>query len=228
MWERDSPTAPRPDWRPLSEQAGLDERELRAACRRRRYGRGETIFHEGDPAGALHLLDIGHVAVRLTTIGGDVSIIDVLQPGDTFGEQVLLGDGGDRSASVTTIGRVETLTLDPTRSRSLHDVPGIDRFLLMVVGSRLRATTTQLLEARYVAADERLFRCIDHLTEQFACTGDCTIPLNQADLASMAGITRSTANRMLREAEDAGLLEIGRGKIHVTDPGAVRARAGRP
>jgi CRP-like cAMP-binding protein len=226
MWESAAPPEPRPDWRALSEQAGLDERALRRACRRRRYSRGETIFHEGDPAGALHLLDVGHVAVRLTTIDGDVSIVDVLQPGDTFGEQVLVANGGERTASVTTIERVETLTLDPARTRELHDLPGVDRFLLMVVGSRLRTTTRQLLEARFDAADQRLFRCLDHLAERFAASDDPAIPLNQADVAAMAGMTRSTANRMLRQAEDEGMLEIGRGRIRVTDREALRRRAG--
>lgn len=65
--ETGSAASPRPDWRALIAGAGLDEREFRAACRRRRYARGETIVHEGDPASALHLLDVGHVEIRLTT-----------------------------------------------------------------------------------------------------------------------------------------------------------------
>jgi CRP/FNR family cyclic AMP-dependent transcriptional regulator len=233
VWETDGP-APRPDWRSLSEQAGIDQRDLRAACRRHRYTRGETIFHEGDPAGAFHLLDVGHVAIRQTTLRGDMSIIDVLQPGDTFGEQVLIRDEGDRSASATAIERVETLALDAARARSLHDLPGVDRFLLMVVGGRLQETTRQLLEARYVPAGERLLRCIGRLAEQFSVTTgtttgmtphDAVIPLSQADIASMVGVTRSTANRMLREAEANGLLEIARGRIRVNDIALLRRRS---
>ncbi|MDX2381451.1 MAG: Crp/Fnr family transcriptional regulator [Acidimicrobiia bacterium] len=227
MWEADAPPTPRPHWRVLSEQAGLDERELRAACRRRYYERGETIFHEGDPAGALHLLEMGHVAVRVTTLAGDMSIIDVLHAGDTFGEQLLIDGGGERSASVTAIGKVETLTLDQVRTEALHNLPGVDQFLLMVVGSRLHETTRQLLEARYVPADERVLRCVDRLADEFSATDGGVIPLTQADIASMAGITRSTANRMLHNAEDDGLVEIGRGKIRVLDPEALHRRASR-
>ena len=90
MEESEDPSRAKLHWRELGAEAGLDERSLRSVSRRRRYARGDTIFHEGDPAGALHMLDRGHVAIRLTTWLGDESIIDVLRPGDTFGEHALI------------------------------------------------------------------------------------------------------------------------------------------
>lgn len=215
------------DWRALGAEAGLDERSFRAACRRRRYPRGDTIFHEGDPAGAFHMLDRGHVAIRLTTLLGDVSIIDVLQPGDTFGEHALIQPGGDRSASVTALDDVETLTLDVASFRDLRqNHPGVDRFLLMVLSNRLRETSAQLLEARYVPGDKRLYRCILRLAEQFDAIGDGIIPLRQSDIASMAGVTRPTANRLLRQASRDGVITIGRSRIAVNDAMTLRRRAG--
>lgn len=44
------------------------------------------------------------------------------------------------------------------------------------------------------------------------------IPLTQEDVAELAGTTRSTANRALRQAEESGLLRIGRGRIELLDP----------
>ena len=102
--EESVPLVPRTDWRMLCAPVGLDERALRAACRRRRFARGETVFHEGDPAGAFHLLEIGHVAIRLTTPLGDVAIIDVLEPGDTFGEQALVEGPNAAQRSPPSIG----------------------------------------------------------------------------------------------------------------------------
>jgi CRP-like cAMP-binding protein len=49
--------------------------------------------------------------------------------------------------------------------------------------------------------------------------------LNQADLAVLAGTTRSTVNRVLRRAETAGLVELARGRIRVVDEPALRRRA---
>jgi CRP-like cAMP-binding protein len=211
----------------MSSAAGLDERELRVACRRRRYSRNEVIFHEGDPAGALHLIDSGHVAIRLTTLLGDVAIIDILGAGDCFGERVLVHGGGERSAAAVALSAVETLTLDPASFEQLSEGrPETSRFLMLVLSERLGATNRQLLEARYIPAEQRLHRCLCRLAEQFGAFEGDPIPLTQADVASMTGITRSTANRLLRQAERDGVISTGRGRIHVVDADALRRRAG--
>ena len=54
---------------PLLDVLAPDERRrLLSMARRRRFGRGEVVFHEGDPGDALHLIDKGHVAVKRTTL----------------------------------------------------------------------------------------------------------------------------------------------------------------
>jgi len=218
--------APRLTWNALSALAGLEERELRKACRRRKYGRGEVIFHQGDRAGAFHLIDSGHVAIRLTTLLGDVSIVDILRPGDTFGEHALIHGDGERNASAIAVDKVETLTLDARGFAALSaGRPETERFLLLVLSDRLRSTNQQLLEARFMTADQRLWRCLHRLAEQFGVTGDGFIPLTQSDLASMTGVTRATANRLLRQAERHGVIVTGRGRIRIADAEALRRRA---
>ncbi len=207
--------------------AGLDERELLTACRRRHYSRNEVIFHEGDPAGALHLIDSGHVAIRLTTVLGDVAIVDVLQSGDCFGERALVHGDGDRSASAVAMSKVETLLLDPASFERLSEGRSeASRFLMLVLSERLAATTRQLVAARYMPAEQRLHCCLWRLAEQFDAFDGEPIPFTQFDLASMTGITRSTANRLLRQAERDGVIATGRGRIHILDAEALRRRAG--
>lgn len=222
---QDGSSAP-PDWRALGAAAGLDERTLRSVCRRRRYGHGVMIFHEGDRGGVLHLVDRGHVGVRLTSLLGAESIIDVLGPGDTFGEQALIDGAGDRSASTMAIDDVETLTLDMATFHALRQSqPAVDRFLLAVLNRRLRATSAQLFEARYVSAERRLYRCLVRLADRFDVWVDGVIPLRQSDVASMAGVTRATANRLLRQAERDGLIVLGRSRLGIADAAEVRRRA---
>ncbi len=217
----------RPDWRSLGESAGIDERALRAGCVRRRFDRGEAIFHEGDPAGALHLVDKGRVAVRLTTPVGEVAIIDVLQAGDTFGEQALVDGVGERTATVTALERVETLALDRVAFERLRvEHPGVDRFLLMVVSARLQFTSRQLLDALHLPAELRVMRCVLRMHAMFCAERGDAIPLTQAEIASMAGVTRSTANRVLRTAQVDGVLAIGRAQIDVLDAAGLRRQAG--
>lgn len=215
-------------WQDAVRKSGLDEQEFRAACRRHRYGAGEVIFHEGDPVGALHLVERGHVAVRLTTDLGDESIIEVLEPGETFGEQALVDVSGDRTASVLALDRVETLALDTaTFLRLGEENPEIVRFVMIVMATRLRSTTHELLDARCAIPERRLARRLVRLADQFGDTGDgpAIVPVTQADVAAMIGVTRPTANRLLQRARDLGLVELRRGRIVVTDRESLRHRA---
>ena len=51
------------------------------------------------------------------------------------------------------------------------------------------------------------------------------IPLTQEQLAEMAGTSRATVNRVLRQAEEAGAVSLSRGRIRVTDRALLVKRA---
>ncbi|MFN0030379.1 MAG: Crp/Fnr family transcriptional regulator [Acidimicrobiales bacterium] len=217
----------RPDWRSLGALAGLDEGALRAGCVRRRFERGETVFHATDPAGSLHLIDKGRVAVRLTTALGEVATLDILGVGDTFGEQALIDGVGERTATITALERVETLALNRDRFDRLRlDHPGIDQFLLMVVSARLQRTSRQLRDALFLPADTRVLRCVADLYDMFCQQPGSAIPLTQVEIASMTGVTRSTVNRILKQAEADNLLTISRSRIDILNPKTLRHRVG--
>ena len=75
---------------------GLDDDARRAVwahMRRRRFARGEVIFHEGDPGDALHHIVKGHVSVRVSTPRGDQAILRVLGPDDVVGEFAVVSPG---------------------------------------------------------------------------------------------------------------------------------------
>jgi CRP/FNR family transcriptional regulator, cyclic AMP receptor protein len=65
------------------------------------------------------------------------------------------------------------------------------------------------------------------LAEQYAeDEGDeIVLPVNQEDVASMAGTTRPTANRVLRAAEQEGLIALGRARITILDRAGIAKRA---
>ena len=77
----DSPT---PHWRLLEPLRPTERAAVLAATTRRRFGRGDTIFFEGDPGESVHLLATGRVAIRAATPGGDTVTYAIAGPGDAF------------------------------------------------------------------------------------------------------------------------------------------------
>lgn len=202
-----------------------DVRALLSIARRRQFGRGEVVFHQDDPADTLHLVDKGRFAVRVQTSLGDTAILSVLGPGDMFGELALLGDEeGRRSATVAALEPGETRSvhrLDFDRLRREH--PGTAGVLIAILSGQVRRLSRHLLEALYVPADKRVLRRLVEVAARY--DGD-TVPLTQEDLAGLAGTSRATVNRVLREEEERGAVRLGRGRTTVLEPEAL-ARRGR-
>lgn len=67
----------------------------------RAYPRRTIVFQEGDPSDQLYVVVEGRVKVFLSDADGKEIVLDVLGPGQYFGEMAL--DGQPRSASVMTV-----------------------------------------------------------------------------------------------------------------------------
>ena len=85
--------------------------------------------------------------------------------------------------------------------------------------AHVRRIDAQLMEALFVPVDRRVVRRLQSLADIYASVGqsdDIDVTLTQDDLASLAGTSRATVNRVLRQAEEAGALSLSRGRIRVT------------
>lgn len=211
------------EWKLFADVPAEDLVRLLAIARRRTFGRGEVVFHRGDPANALHLIVQGRFAVRITTPLGETATLAVRGPGDAFGElAVVTGREALRSATVSALEPGETRSIlhdDFTRLRREH--PRVDAVLVAILAERVRRLSEELTEAYYLSADARVLRRLGDLAELY---GD-VVPLPQEELAELAGTSRATVNRVLREQEERGTLELGRAKIVVLERDSLRPRA---
>jgi CRP-like cAMP-binding protein len=215
-------------WQLLDALGEDDRRAVLSRCHRQRFPKGAYICHQGDPGDSLHLIALGTVAVRVTGPSGDVLTLDVMRPGNSFGEQALINDGAVRSATVVALEHVEALRLTRDEFNSLwEDHPGASLMIAKMLEARLRSTSQALLDALHLPARTRVMRRLAYLADIYAGHASQSIPLTQDDVASMAGTTRQTVNRILNEARNDGLIDLNRGRIVIMDPAGVARRAQR-
>jgi CRP/FNR family transcriptional regulator, cyclic AMP receptor protein len=213
------------DWPLLADLPAEDVRRLLAIARRRTFARGEVVFHRDDPADSLHLVVRGRFGARVLTPLGDSVLVDVLGPGQAFGELALLLPDARRSATVEALEPGETRSVFRDDFASLQrDHPAVKDVLLRVLAEQLRRSTERLVEAHHVDAETRVRR---RLVELAAAYEDGVVPLTQEDVAALAGTSRATVNRVLREEERAGAVALSRGRTSVLDLEGLERRCRR-
>lgn len=217
----------------LAGAAPEEVRELLSHGRRRHFGAGEVVFHAGDPADCVHFVRGGRFAVRITTEFGDVATLNVVGPGDSFGELALLTPDAPRSATVAALERGETLSVHEIDFRRLRRArPQTDALLSQLLAARVRRLSEQLVDALYLPAETRVRRRLLDVAAAYggdaaggASAAGASVPLTQEELASLAGTSRATVNKVLREEQEHGALELRRGRTTVLDAAALERRA---
>ena len=208
-----------------------DVRNVLSIARRRTFRRGEIVFHRDDPADSLHLIVRGRFGARVVTPLGDDVLLDVMGPGQSFGELAVLQPGSRRSATVSALEDGETRSVfrdDFVQLEREH--PGVKDVLLQLLAEQLRRASDRIVEAHYVDADTRVRRRLVELADAYrSADGEAVVPLTQEDVAAMAGTSRATVNRVLRDEQQQGAVELGRGRVIVLDREALerRCRFGR-
>lgn len=203
-----------------------DVRALLAIARRRVFRRGEVVFHRDDPADSLHLVQKGRFAVRIMTPLGETATVAVRGPGDSFGEMAVVDESARRAATVAALEDAETFAVyqgEFHRLRARH--PQIDRLLIGFLTAEVRRLDELLLEALYVPVERRVLRRLVELAGTYAGR-DGEIPLTQEQLAELAGTSRATVNKVLRDEQRRGTVELRRGRTIVVQPDEL-ARRGR-
>ena len=199
----------------LADLAPPERDAFLSRCSVRRFARREPLFVHGDPSDGMHVVSKGRVMVRISTPRGDEASLTVVGPGQSVGEQSLILEDGRRSASAVALEAAETYFLPKAAFIALREAERtFDRILLRLLAGRVLRLTDQLVEALYVPATTRVIR---RIADAASLYGDGTIPLTQQEVAAMAGTTRPTVNRVLRSAQEAGALDLARGRIAVRD-----------
>jgi CRP-like cAMP-binding protein len=202
-----------------ADEAAIDA--LIRVLRIRRFRRGETIFHQGDPGDALFVLASGSVKVVLPSDeGAEPAIVAILGRGEFFGELAIL-DGAPHSATIVAVEATETLILHRDAFLELIDADaGLRRALLASLATEIRRLTGHVEDLHFLDLPGRLASRIVRLAASAgATTGEARIgwPYTQSELAGMIGGSRQSVNRLLADLTDQGLVRLERDHLVVVD-----------
>jgi CRP/FNR family transcriptional regulator, cyclic AMP receptor protein len=194
----------------------------------RRFGRGNIIFHEGDPGQVLYLVQSGHIRIYVNGLdGSEMSVILFGRPGDMFGELAVI-DGLPRSATAVALNKtiLYTISRESFRQHMLR-YPQLALNFMKALTHRVRYNTRQMDSLASLPLSQRLARKLLELAQDYGrIQGNDVIidmTLTQANLASLIGATRESTNKCLRDFHERSLIWSEHGRITILDADTLRA-----
>jgi CRP/FNR family transcriptional regulator, cyclic AMP receptor protein len=189
---------------------------------RRSVRRGATIFAKGDPGTGLMAVLWGSVKISVPTADGREAVLNIINPGEIFGEMALL-DGRPRSADAMAMDDCELMVIDRRDFIPfLREQPDIALKFIEILCARIRHTSEQVEDVMYLSFPGRLAKTLLQLTGgPEAPAARRNVRITQRELSSIIGMSRESTNKQLRAWENRKWVRLQRGGIAVLNPAAL-------
>jgi CRP/FNR family cyclic AMP-dependent transcriptional regulator len=190
-----------------------------------RYPSGEEIYAKGSPGQSMMAVLRGTAKMTSVSSEGKEIVLNIMNPGDLFGEIALL-DGGERSADAVAMTDCEILVLHRRDFMPiLEKRADVCLILLRILCQRLRQTSEQVEDVLFRHLESRVAKALLHLSDSatlHAVPGSpVELHVSQRELGYMAGGSRESVNKILQSWHKAGWIELGKGTIAIRDLNAV-------
>jgi CRP-like cAMP-binding protein len=193
------------------------------------YGRGETVFAEGEQGDTLYIVLEGKVKIGRRATDGRENMLSVMGPSDMFGELSLF-DPGPRTATATVVTDARLASLAHAALRPwLTNRPEIAEQLLRVLARRLRRTNDALADLIFTDVPGRVAKQLLALSERFGSQEAdglrVTHDLTQEELAQLVGASRETVNKALADFASRGWVRVDSRALTILDGERLARRA---
>jgi len=173
------------------------------------YGRGETIFTQGDACDHVLYIQSGGVKLSVLSKNGREAVVAMLGPGDFFGEGCLAGQP-IRMGTATAITPSAILLVGKGKMiRLLHRQHEMsDRFISHMLSRNIRIEE-DLIDQLFNSSEKRLARTLLLLARYGKQDRPTRVvpKISQDTLAKMVGTTRSRVNFFLNKFKKLGFIE---------------------
>lgn len=177
-----------------------------------------TIFTEGSPAETLFFVESGLVKLSKRGDENKEIILDIVGPGQLFGEQALAPDGARNvSAELLQEGLIYTIPRD-VFTRFCDEHPRLWRLVSESLISQKKHLEKKIELLCLHDVEFRILYYLRHLAPLIGAklnNQEYSIPLSQGELASLIGATRETTSTTLNALARRGLIRLGRRQLIV-------------
>ncbi len=198
--------------------------QISALSMRRTYSHGAIVFSQGGPGDALYGVVTGKIRISASSPDGREMFLNIMEPGDTFGEIALL-DGRHRTATASATAPSELIII--TRDHFLELLKRESQLVSHVIEllcERIRWTSGLAEESALLSVPARLARRLLSLGKFHGRETPVGVELtiSQEEVARFLGLSRQAINQYLQNWKSQRWVSLGRGKIVIVDENALQ------
>ena len=186
------------------------------------YKKGDFIYHANDPANKIFLLEEGRVKISSFSDSGKEIIKAILQPGEIFGELLILGAERrlNYARAVDPVVKVCAMDFGILQGLMLENSEFSLR-ITKLIGLRLRQTERRLESLVFKDARTRIVEFLKDLADEYGRpVGDEVLVKNfltHKDIASLTATSRQTVTSILNDLRDQNLIYFDRKRLLIRD-----------
>ncbi|HEU4624770.1 MAG TPA: Crp/Fnr family transcriptional regulator [Steroidobacteraceae bacterium] len=195
-----------------------------ALATRRIYDEGAIIFMRGDPGDSLCGVVTGRVRISASRAGGKEVFLNIMEPGDAFGEIALL-DGSPRTATATAMARTELMIIARDAFFALlRTEPQLAEHLIQLLCKRVRWTAEQMEDSALLNVPAKIAKRLLSLASVHGRESPegTRLVISQEELAQFLGLSRQVVNQHLQSWRAQGWIALGRGNVTIANPRAMQ------
>jgi CRP-like cAMP-binding protein len=210
----------------LFRELDLGELEaIGAATTEQRVTAGTVLFRRGDPCDGFHVIVVGRVKLALLAPAGAEKVVDILGPGQSFGEPVMFLGKRHMLCAEALADSLLLFIRNGAIMEAIERNPRLARRMLDAMSLHLYRLVADIEAYTLKSATERVAGYLLASLPDDADPGrpaDIVLAASKSVLASRLNITREHFSRILHELSQAGLIRVSGRSIRILHPAGLR------
>lgn len=200
-----------------------------AGTRELRVQRGDILFQKGDPTRGFYIVVYGQVKLLFITPNGDEKVIEIMGPGQSFGEALMFME---KPYIVTAHALADSMLLHVSKEAVFEEIdrdPKFARRMIAGLSRRLHHLINDVESYSLRSATQRVIGYLlqpDHDDDEAHGRAIVTLPASKAVIASRLNITPEHFSRILHELTEAQLIEVAGRTVSILDMEKLRTYEG--
>jgi len=189
------------------------------------FKKGANIYLLDDPSEHVYLLKEGTIKISRLASDGQEIMLDIIAPGEIFGEMSLLGEDS-RSSTAQAVENSLICSIKKSDFFNFFSAHNDLAFkVLKLVGLKRVEIETRLEELAYCSVSERIASLLTRMAKRHGIKVDGGIKirprLTHRDIAFLVGASRETVTDQLNQLKAQGLIDTSFMSITIRNPEAL-------